>query len=372
MKITSRSFLGENSYITYPHTNAFAWDGEALVYAQKQDNIVHLQSLELSSGKKTTLQQIEGTPLGWYDVALRAPRIAAVFNNRAWLLDLQNPQDWSCVYTPEPGVRLDGLCSLSADGTRLVCSERRDEQYVGLEIDLKQDSVRELFSKNWFANHFHYCPHDESWVAFSHEGPAESMPDRCWVWHAEKAPEGRVAFDQASAEPGLLLCVGHERWAFHDTSAYVVAYAVSPVGKRGLYEIFADGRPARLLWENDVLWHCNMDLSGRFVAVDTTGPLSKEKLSDQEYQFYRDRHVETDLKRGSNTSDVGIIDLQTGEILPVATVRRSQHPYHPHPAISPDGRWIIWNDCATENQGAWVASLSLVSGSGSESRMSPG
>jgi hypothetical protein len=156
-----------------------------------------------------------------------------------------------------------------------------------------------------------------------------------------------------------LLCVGHERWGFHDVSAYVPAYAVSPAGKRGLYEIFGDERPAKLLWENDVLWHCGMELSGRYVAVDTTGRFCEDKLTEEEFREYRDRHLQTDRVKGENDSDVALIDLQTRRALHVATVRRSQHPYHPHPAISPNRNWMIWNDAARESRGAWLAAVSL-------------
>src|SRR5690606_32265950 len=135
-----------------------------------------------------------------------------------------------------------------SDGRKVLLREKRGHRNHALELDIASGTLRELFVKDWYANHFHYCPHDESWVGFSHEGKTELIPDRCWVWHAEHAPEGRVVFDQASDAPGTRLCVGHERWCFHDVSAYAIAFAVSPAGKRGLYEVFGDGRPAQLRW----------------------------------------------------------------------------------------------------------------------------
>jgi len=363
MKIVSRSFLGADSFVTYPHTNAFASGGRALVYLRRRNAAMELCLFDLEA-QKIGLRVEIGAPgeVGnclWTDVALEAPKVAAVFQNSAWILDLDHPQGWIRVFQPDSSATLDGLCSLSRDGSRLLCRESKGGIHRAIEIDLAGGNVKELFRKDWFANHFHYCPHDENWVAFSHEGPAEDILDRCWIWHREAAPQGRVAFDQASSVPGQTLCVGHERWAFHDVSAYVPAYAVSPAGKRGLYEIFGDGRPARLLWENDVLWHCSMDRTGRYVAVDTTGPFSETKLDDHRFRASVEQHLKTDRERGTNRSDVVILDLRTGKSLPVATVERSRHPYHPHPAISPDGRWVAYNDSNSGCRGVWLAELSL-------------
>lgn len=363
MKILSRAFLGENTYITYPHCNAFAAGGRILVYMRLHQGLLELRSYDLDARTHTHLQTLGAASelgrIAWYDVALRAPKVAAVFQNKLWLLDLENPSGWTCAYEPLPAVQLDGLCSITADGNRILCGEIHPESRRALEIDLTTGGVRELFTKTWHSNHFHYCPHDESWVAFSHEGPAESSPDRCWVWHAQYAPQGRVAFDQASEKPGVRLCVGHERWGFHDVSAYVPAYAVSPEGKRGLYEIFGDGRPARLIWENDVLWHCNMDQSGRFVVVDTTGPFGEYKLDEKEFAGHLARHLQTDREKSQNTSDVALLDLKTRKSLCVATVIRTQHPYHPHPALNSQANCIAWNDASESAPGAWAALLAL-------------
>lgn len=361
MKVLSRSFLGEGSYITYPHTNAFAFGGRVLIYGQMSDGIHGLYARNLATGETTRLPDIAPRSIRGMacDIAMHAPKMAAIFQNGAWILDLDTPSHWRCVYQSPASSNLDSLCSLASDGSRLVCMESSDGVCRAVEFDLKRGAQRVLFSKNWHANHIQYCHYDESWVAFSHEGPAQEILDRCWVWHQENAPHGIVAFDQGSDEPGKPLCVGHERWGFHDVSGYVIAYAVSPAGKRGIYEIFADGRPARLLWENDVLWHCNMDPTGRFAVVDTTGPFRDEGLTEREFCESVDRHLQTDRENGQNASDVVVIDLQTRQTLHISEARRSRHPFHPHPAISPDRNWIIWNDDNREARGAWLAAVSL-------------
>jgi len=361
MRILSRSFLGDNTYITYPHTNAFMGNGKGLLYCRIDEGSVWLIHRNLETGKSEVVSEIgslSGTgKLPYLDVAQRAPRVATCFNNAIWIMDLENACRWINIYQCPVEKGLDDLVSLSADGSKLVCMEHEGAQSRAFEIHLESGQIRKLFSMDWLANHAHYSPHDEDWIAFSHEGATESIPDRCWVWHAEFAPQGRAIFDQVSDEPGKLLCVGHERWGWHDISGYVVAYAVSPARKRGLYEIFADGRPARLLWENDVLWHCNMDPSGRFAVVDTTGPFQRTSLAEHVFREALDRHLQTDRERGWNTSEVVLIDLKTEEFIHVATVGRTRHPFHPHPAISPDRRWLIWNDDSKHSRGAWLAEL---------------
>lgn len=360
MNVLSSTFLGENTYVAYPHANAFCADGETFILG-RMGAASGLIRLRLNAPEPVPLASTgspaHGESAVWYDVALRSPRLAAIFDNAAWMLDLERPGSWDRVYAPQGAARLQGLPSLSADGGKLLCGEDREGAHAVVEIDLESRLSRVLFEKEWHANHFHYCPHDEGWIAFSHEGPAEIVADRCWAWHARHAPQGKPVFPQHSEAPGRPLCVGHERWCFHDASGYAVAYAVSPVGKRGLYEVFADGREARLLFPSDILWHCDMDATGRFVVVDTTAPWGVSVETEEAFQDALRGHLRADAQRGENRSDVALIDLETREVLPLATVTRARHPYHPHPTIRPDGRWILFNDVAASGPGVWIQEI---------------
>jgi hypothetical protein len=360
MSVVSRTFLAEASFTTYPHMNAYVDGGQAFVYKRTDQGVPRLYRRELASGRDTCLTELRARTGGCWEVAWRnSSRLAVVDDNRAWIIDLSRPDRLREVYAPTGGAKVDALCSISGDGQKLLLREHDNGQNRALEVDLASGTVRHLFTQDWYANHFHYCPYDASWVAFSHEGPAEEIPDRCWVWHADHAPKGRVAFDQASEQDGVLLCAGHERWCFHDVSGYVVAYAVSPAGKRGLYEIYGDGRPAQLRWHSDVLWHCTMDTSGRFVAADTTGPFREEPFSDADYRRYTDRWRKYDSIKRPRVVDVVVLDLERQQSIHLAEAWSATHPYHPHPAISPDGRWVAWNDWDPERRGIWLAELAM-------------
>lgn len=316
---------------------------------------------DLPSGEERVLAELGpvGEKVGGtVEVAYRTSnRLGIVRQNRAMVMEMDQPGEFHCVYQAPEGAKLDGLFSLRGDGSTLLLRESKEGINTALEVDLKTGAVRQLFSKNWHANHFHYVPYDENWVAFSHEGWTEDIFDRCWVWHAEHAPEGRVAFDQASDVPGMKLCVGHERWCFHDISGYVIAYAHSPAPRRGLWEIFADGRPAQLRWESDVLWHCTMDLSGRFVACDTSGPFQMGRHSQEDYERNLARFRCHDKAKEPFDLEVVVLDLQKQEALHLGQARSHIHPYHPHPHISLDGRWVAWNDAHPDHRGIWLAEI---------------
>ena len=184
----------------------------------------------------------------------------------------------------------------------------------------------------------HFCPHDDGWIGFCREGATETVFDRVWGWHALHAPEGCVLFDQRSEEPGNLLCVGHERWCFHDTSALVVAYGVSPGGPRGLYELYADNRPQRLVSQGDRDWHCSPSQDGRWAVVDTSGPHDAPG-----------RGWENSAANGIRVSDILIIDMASGERRCLAR-HVAWGGEHPHPIFCPDGAEIFYNerDLATD------------------------
>ncbi len=368
MKILQRHFLGDRTSFTYPHCNGFLPGGAGVVYRQDvAPNRSVLHCLDLRTFATRALPEIPSLDparapgLAW-DVALQTTRIGAISHKVAWVLDDIDAPAWRQVYASPEGVRHQDLPSLTPDGARFLTGENRpDGTFAAIEIDLATDRARTLFTKTWFANHFHYSPHDPSWIGFAHEGRCETTLDRCWAWHAEHAPEGRCVMDQCAVadDPRLPLNVGHERWAFHDTSAYVIAYAMSPGGKRGLWEIFADGRAPRLLRESNTVWHCNMDASGRIAVVDTSAPWDPVPATGEEFYRGRAAHLHADAEKLSYMSDVVLLDLKTGEDLHVARTTRTRHPYHPHPALSPDGRWLIYNDITPGQIGAWLVEFDV-------------
>jgi hypothetical protein len=371
MKILSRSFLGKNTSIAYPHGNGFTADGRSVIFCQTTDESgrpPRLLTRDLLTSEIRDLPPIpnESSPVGpnttiCFDVAPAAPRVVAIYRADLWSLDLRPGAAWRHVFAQPEGAKIQDLPGISPDGRRCLVGLDEASSHRVVEVDLDSGIVRTLFAKAWHANHFHYSPHDPSWIGFAHEGPAEQITDRCWAWHPTLAPEGRVIFDQfkASDNPSKPLAVGHERWTFHDVSAYVVAYAVSPSSKRGLYEIFADNRAPRLLWESNTAWHCNVNATGRFAVIDTSAAWDPVPASGRDFEQGVARHRQADRDKLSNLSDIVLFDLHTRDHIQVARSARTKHPFHPHPALSADARWLIYTDATPENRGSWLIELDL-------------
>ena len=141
---------------------------------------------------------------------------------------------------------------------------------------------------------------------------------------------GQCIFDQQSNNPSQHLYIGHERWCFHEASAVTVAYGACPVGPRGLYKVYADpNRHAKLISESNRDWHCNVSRDGKLCVVDTTGPFDAPGKGWENAQ-------------GQN--DIVLVDAQTGKRTKLASTQSQFHPWHPHPAFTPDSRWVVYND----------------------------
>jgi hypothetical protein len=322
-------------YLAYPHSNGFADGGKSLIIGQIQDPTVSLWKYDLASGKEAQLcsfdRETETEKILWFDVAEKTNRLGFVAENSFWIMEIARPDSLRRFYQAPAGHHLAQLPSINADGTFMVASLKRpDGTYEAIRVSTETGRVEVLFKKSWWVNHLHFCPHDESWIGFCHEGPTLEIPRRVWGWHATKAPEGDCLFDHGP----LGLALGHERWCFHATSNLCVAYGVSPEKPRGIYEIFPDGREPRLVSEGDRDFHVGVTRDGRWAVVDTTGPWDRPGSG---------------WENAEDKSDIVLIDMKTGERHFVAHSRQyMRHPRHPHPTFSPDGSTIFFNESSPD------------------------
>jgi hypothetical protein len=322
--IESVTEYAQDCYLTYPTANGFC--GESLVAAQRHSDSFSLVEISLATGGMRTLANLPriGADLLYFDAA--GSRIVAGASGAVWLIEGDR--------AAEPlisGLQNTPIPSLSRDGQRIVLTLRDSDDLFHLEeYRVETGKSQRLTSASWWMNHAHFSPHDESWIGYCHEGPCEEVMDRVWGFHIQHAPQGKCLFDQCSFDGPLY--VGHERWSFHDCSVFAVAYGVSPGEPRGIYEIFADGRSARLVSQGDRDWHVDVSRCGRWAVVDTTG-------------YHDTRGQRLDLKEAGGVSDIVLIDCVTGYREHLTRTTNSTHPSHPHPVFSPDGRWIYFNEC---------------------------
>lgn len=339
-----------NRYHTYPHSNGFTVDGRQMVLMQMMPDHTSLWMLPIDQLEAQSDRIVPGRRVASFDlpqpsrdkrpipvcpdIALHRNLMGVSILDSVWLLDLDEPNPKPrLMYVASREFQLSDLTSINPDGTAICFGifDQANQVYCCEQIDVATGQVTRLMeSHDRFINHFHYCPHDPDWIGFSHEGPTQDIPDRVNGYHPTLAPNGECLFDQQSAEPGKLLCVGHDRWCYHETAALAIAYGVSPAGPRGLYRLSPDpSDQPRLISKADRDWHCNVSRDGRHMVIDTTGP------SDAPGSGY---------DNADNISDVVYVDPRTGSRTLLARTCHLVHPWHPHPAFSPDGRWVFFND----------------------------
>ncbi len=348
MKILERQTCPDGTWLAYPHCNGFTADGSAMILGRFDGTDTVLLRYDFATGSEHDVARIptsRPTPATrWFDVSMKTDRLVTFSDDGLVVIDLAGDGAMRNVYRAADGwaLRHEDIPAISADGNRLIVCETRQGGNPPAcnrvrELDLITGQTADLVEHAWDCNHFHYCPADESWIGYSHEGPTHTIPDRIWGWHRTEAPHGRCVFNQASDVPGVPLCIGHERWMFHRPGAIAVAYGVSPHGPRGIWEVPVDGPPPRLVSAGERDWHVNIDRTGACAVLDTTGSLD---CAGRGWENSDDR------------SDILLVDMATGERSWLARTHeagrrfagRMRHPFHAHPAFSPDGRTVVFNN----------------------------
>ena len=340
---TDADVIMEDCYQTYPHANGFADGGRSLVLGRVEGKMTSLWKVPLDGGAAVKVCEFDTTaeaePLLWFDVALTANRLFTVAQGALWSFDLNLPSSAGEMICRPPLAISYGLCSVTADGARVVLPLRDGEFFVAYEIDTATGRGRELFRKDWWVGHLHYCPHDESWIGFCHEGKCEVTADRVWGWHQTLAPEGRCLFDQRWEDAERRLFTGHERWCFHQTGALTVAYGVSDGKPRGVYEVTPGNPAGRLVSEGDRHLHVSPSHCGRWAVIDTCGPHDMPGRG---------------WENAGTVSDIILLDMADGRQQWLTRSRLSSHPWHVHPVFSPDGKSVFFNEAAAQGRGGRV------------------
>lgn len=338
-----------NRYHTYPHSNGFTTNGSEMVIMQMMPDhtslwMVPMDQINDDQSKITLGRRVaafdlpqptrDKSPIAiWPDIATQKNILTATILDSVWVLDLDDPsQRPRLLYVAPKGTELAQIASINAQATK-VCFNVHDKQlnqYRCHQVELTTGKISTLLQTNWYMNHFHYSPFDNDWIGFCHEGPTQTIHDRIHAHHPIHMPHGQCLFDQKSDDPTQHLYMGHERWCFHEVSVLAIAYGASAAEPRGLYKIYPLRTPsAQLISQSDRDWHCNINSDGTLCVVDTTGP------HDAPGKGWEHAHGQ---------SDILLIDSQTGHRTKLASTQSKVHPWHPHPAFSPDSRWVIYND----------------------------
>jgi hypothetical protein len=321
-----------NCYFTYPHSNGFLPNGNPVVgqIAEDGHGLTYLE-WDFRSGETRPLF-ITTTNNMYWDIAERTGDLVAQ-QNRASIVAVTTrgtPKSETILQiNASRSARLEDLISINAAGENVLYAvEKSDNDPAHIraadlfELDRATGTSTRLAALPFDADHPHFCPHNEAWIGFSHEGDISKSLDR--IWGLNRDVNGGVParmWDETLAHDGVGY-VGHERWAFHMTGAVAVVYP--PTTKQGT-----------LISASDYDWHCNINRAGSWAVVDTFRPPRRPTEAD-----------------GRTITDVVLVDVATGGRLVLAKSHRHPlHPWHPHPHFTPDGRYIIYNDYQRDRAG---------------------
>lgn len=318
------------AHFAYPHSHAFwrsdsDWDPDTFVLGRDSDGANELSLLEFdpTTGLYRPLASSENTNV-FYSITHDGLALASTkqSNNRLVLMDLTGHTPNRVIFDAPEGTQISHGADIREDGAKAIYAlwnwAARDFRLQ--EIDVLTGEVETLMQKSWIINHAHYHPYDPNWISLCNEVGNEPVRplDRIWAWHRTEAPDGRSMF-HPYAPDGKPIHITHERAMFHKLGVIGDVVSPSPGEPRGLYEVNYDGT-VRVVAEGKGYQHCNISRDGRWAVAD---------VANQQDRV---------------TMETILINFETGATEVLYAGRATRHPWHAHPHISPDGRWVILND----------------------------
>ena len=241
------------------------------------------------------------------------------------------------IYTFEKKVVLPHITN---DGRYMSFEYHQNGCDGGYVLDLKERKLVDSFTHPFhqpfpMADHVMICPTDHTKVFFAHEGDTRYISNRLWL-HEKGKGERCIAKQRLDEDGNLGDCFGHECWAPDGKGLWFVKYRESTLLPIGLSYVDMEGNQKNAVYGKYPYWHVGCSADGRYLGADAIakkydGPRIAD-LTDEEME----RIIECDCC---------VVDLATGEERSVIKVlSNSVHPCHPHPAFSPNSKWLAFHD----------------------------
>ncbi len=322
----------ENTYFTYPHSNAFMPDGSCVI-AKAADNSVQYLSFNFDTGASSPLFESPGARM--YFAISGNGLMAFAKSGNVLVADVTKPDSKpKSIYSEAPW-RFHADCDISPDGKTVLATATKagkPDIYRLLRIDVASGQAETIAEAEWFIDHAHFSPFDPEWICYADGVPSDYK--RMWVWNKQRAPKGRALFNQRQAD-GKVFDVGHERAMFNKPALLTIAYGgESSARPCGLYEVGFDGN-SRLVSESMRDFHCNISRDGRFAVVSLQGEFEQvQKRADGDW---------SSKSGGYGLSDVVLVNMATGarQFLYRSYNSSAGQPYEVQPSISPNGQWVL-------------------------------
>ncbi|XHR30936.1 MAG: LamG-like jellyroll fold domain-containing protein [Chthoniobacteraceae bacterium] len=305
------------AWFTYPHSNGFwrpdtSWNPATYVVARKvPNNVYQLVEFDPSVGTQQISGSIPNLDFFFYSIANCGTGVCSTGTNLT-LFDLTGTSANRTLASVGAGSYVD-QSDISADGATVVthfAHSSAPTSYQLAKVDVNSGNIQTLLTTSWWADHAHFSPYDSCWVSFSHE-TGTPVSDRLWAWNATSALSGTCF--TVTGTGGQLLMFAHERSMFHKGGVVAVGMGA----EAGLYEVDYNGAYRCIV--RGSFDHCNISRDGRWMVADRSDVT------------------------GQNMTIVAI-NFQSGATQVLYSGTMQEHPWHGHPHISPDGKWVIFND----------------------------
>ena len=321
--------------VGYFTNNSWLDDDNVLVSEGKgrtdfSDATIYLVNL-VEGTKKTIVEHCRGFNYLLHDTTLFYIRDKVLHS-----IDLNTNEDKE-ICTCEYGISLPHCTS---DGKYISWETHKDGRHACYVVEVETGKVELAFEKSFeppfdCTNHYMICPTDHNKIFFAHEGNTEYITNRLWLWEKDKGMRC-IAKQYLDEDGNLGDCFGHECWAPDGKGLWFVKYPVSPQPPKGLSYVDLEGNQRIAVYGKYPYWHVSCSADGKYLAADTqlrtyAGPII-EGLTEEEMSLVYD-------------TDCCLINLETGEEKAViSVVTNSKHPCHPHPALSPNSKWMCFHD----------------------------
>ena len=296
------------------------------------ENGCQLMLFDLESGQETLLVEHCN---GYLDYVVHGEKLYYVSGNTLYCLNVATGE--TATICESEGMHFPHM---TKDGRYMNWETSPDRKCMWL--DLETGELKVAFRKRFAdpfssSNHYMLCPTDPTKIFFAHEGDTRYISNRLWLWEEDKGMRC-IAKQRLDEDGNVGDCFGHECWAPDGKGLWFVKYRESTISPKGLSYVDMEGNQKVAIYGKYPYWHVSCSADGRYLGADAIiGHYEGPQMKTAE---------EVDMSRVIEC-DCCVVDLQTGEEESVVKVlSNSVHPCHPHPAFSPNSKWLCFHDFA--------------------------
>ena len=335
--------LGSDTIRPYITARHWAKNGKSMIIAEFENGIIYeydVQNETLKALDTADISNIKGGS-GYCHVTPMDEMFYIKSQSQIWKMDL-NTYEKKMVSEFDPNHEI-GTIFVTNDGKYLTCywkEQKCDDDFVygenimrvmaRLDCETGEWDTTSLIKKFDTLKHPHMGhplinPEYHNIAMFCHEGTTQYIPDRIWRGDVTTG-ESHPLFIQAPVRGNDVITgetTGHEIWGMNGENVYFVKYPKSiymdNVGKWGVVRIDKDGEKREYLNADFDYWHCCPSFDDKWVVADTIehGPHNKIVV-------------------------ISTLTYTSHVIADFSNPRSGNHPFHPHPQFSPDGKYVSW------------------------------